>query len=67
LQISKIYTQTIPLADDVDTARLSKMTEGYTGADIASFASAAAMVYMKEHLAKYKQDTAEPKENRTIY
>jgi transitional endoplasmic reticulum ATPase len=52
LQILKIHTKTMPLADDANISALSKMTEGYTGADIASFASAAAMIAMKEHIAK---------------
>ena len=51
LQILKIHTQTMPLGDDVTVGALSKMTDGYTGADIASFTSAAAMIAMKEHIA----------------
>ncbi|MFZ0555417.1 MAG: hypothetical protein WAM26_09000 [Nitrososphaeraceae archaeon] len=35
------------------------MTDGYAGADITSFASAAAMIAMKEHIARYKQDSGE--------
>ncbi len=30
------------------------MTEGYTGADIAAFTSAALMLAMREHISKYK-------------
>jgi transitional endoplasmic reticulum ATPase len=59
LQILKIHTQTMPLADDANIAALSKMTDGYTGADIASFTSAAAMIAMKKHIAKYKQDSGD--------
>ncbi|MGA7367504.1 MAG: CDC48 family AAA ATPase [Nitrososphaeraceae archaeon] len=70
LQILKIHTKTMPLADDANISALSKMTEGYTGADIASFASAAAMIAMKEHIAKYKQDSEEAERNSselTVY
>ena len=70
LQILKIHTQTMPLADDVNVATLSKMTDGYTGADIASFTSAAAMIAMKEHIAKYKQDSEDAERNSnelTVY
>ncbi len=70
LQILKIHTQTMPLGDDVNIASLSKMTDGYTGADIASFTSAAAMIAMKEHIAKYKQDSQEAERNSnelTVY
>jgi transitional endoplasmic reticulum ATPase len=56
MQILKIHTQMMPLADDANVTALSKMTDGYTGADIASFTSAAAMIAMKEHIAKYKQE-----------
>ena len=49
----------MPLADDTNIQTLSKITEGYTGADIASFTSAAAMIAMKEHIARYKQDSDE--------
>jgi len=65
LQILKIHTQMMPLADDVNIAALSKMTDGYTGADIASFASAAAMIAMKEHIAKYKQGSEEAERQST--
>lgn len=41
------------------------MTDGYTGADIASFASAAAMIAMKEHIAKYKQGSEEAERQST--
>jgi transitional endoplasmic reticulum ATPase len=59
LQILRIHTQMMPVTDNTNLAVLSKMTDGYTGADIASFASAAAMTAMKEHIAKYKQDSEE--------
>ena len=52
----------MPLADDANIAALSKMTDRYTGADIASFTSATAMIAVKEHIAKYKQDSEELKE-----
>jgi transitional endoplasmic reticulum ATPase len=57
LQILKIHTQMMPLANDANLTALS--TDGYTGADIASFASAAAMIVMKEHIAKYRSDSEE--------
>ena len=49
----------MPLADDVNIPALCKMTDEYTGAGIASFASPAAMIAMKEHTARYKQDSGE--------
>ncbi|MGC9097128.1 MAG: ATP-binding protein, partial [Infirmifilum sp.] len=34
LEIFKVHTKRMPLAEDVDLAELAKRTEGYTGADI---------------------------------
>ena len=36
-QIIKIHSQKTPLAEDVNILHLADITEGYTGADIASF------------------------------
>ncbi|MDY6985556.1 MAG: CDC48 family AAA ATPase [Candidatus Thermoplasmatota archaeon] len=36
IEIFKIYTKNMPLAEDVDIDRLAEKTEGYTGADIKS-------------------------------
>jgi transitional endoplasmic reticulum ATPase len=54
IQIFKIHTSKKPLADDVDIISLANQTEGYTGADIAALASAAVMLALREHVAKYK-------------
>ena len=54
IQIFKIHTSKKPLADDVDIVSLANQTEGYTGADIAALASAAVMLALREHIAKYK-------------
>jgi transitional endoplasmic reticulum ATPase len=58
LQIIKIHTKKKPLAEDINMDDLVQHTEGYTGADIASLASAAVMLALREHVAKYK----DPKE-----
>ena len=54
LQVIKIHTTKKPLADDVKIDVLADQTEGYTGADIAALASAAVMLALREHVAKYK-------------
>ena len=54
LQIIKIHTKKKPLAEDINMDDLVGHTEGYTGADIASLASAAVMLALREHVAKYK-------------
>ena len=58
MQIIKIHTNKKPLAEDINMDDLVGHTEGYTGADIASLASAAVMLALREHVAKYK----DPKE-----
>ena len=58
MQIIKIHTKKKPLAEDINMDDLVRHTEGYTGADIASLASAAVMLALREHVAKYK----DPKE-----
>ena len=58
MQIIKIHTKKKPLAEDINMDDLVGRTEGYTGADIASLASAAVMLALREHVAKYK----DPKE-----
>jgi transitional endoplasmic reticulum ATPase len=54
MQIIKIHTKKKPLAEDINMDDLVGHTEGYTGADIASLASAAVMLALREHVAKYK-------------
>lgn len=58
MQIIKIHTKKKPLAEDINIEDLVRHTEGYTGADIASLASAAVMLALREHVAKYR----DPKE-----
>ena len=54
MQIIKIHTKKKPLAEDINMDDLVAHTEGYTGADIASLASAAVMLALREHVAKYE-------------
>jgi transitional endoplasmic reticulum ATPase len=58
IEIIKIHTKKKPLADDVKLEELADHTDGYTGADIASLSSAAAMLALREHISKY-QDSKE--------
>jgi transitional endoplasmic reticulum ATPase len=58
IQIIKIHTNKKPLAEDVDIEKLADLTDRYTGADISSLSSAAVMLALREHVAKYK----DPKE-----
>jgi len=50
LEILQIHTRHMPLADDVDLAKLAEMTKGYTGADLAALAREAAMAALRRYL-----------------
>ncbi|RLI36781.1 AAA family ATPase [Candidatus Bathyarchaeota archaeon] len=43
LEIFKIHTKNMPLAEDVDLKELARMTKGYSGADISALCREAAM------------------------
>ncbi|MFF2203789.1 ATP-dependent zinc metalloprotease FtsH [Streptomyces sp. NPDC058145] len=45
--ILRIHTREMPLADDVDLARLARVTPGMTGADLANLANEAALLAVK--------------------
>ncbi|MFG3657883.1 ATP-dependent zinc metalloprotease FtsH [Streptomyces sp. NPDC047706] len=45
--ILRIHTREIPLADDVDLARLARTTPGMTGADLANLANEGALLAVK--------------------
>ncbi|MBP1912699.1 CDC48 family AAA ATPase [Thermococcus stetteri] len=50
LEILKVHTRRVPLAEDVSLEELAKRTEGYTGADIAAVVREAAMLAMRRAL-----------------
>jgi transitional endoplasmic reticulum ATPase len=49
-EIMQIHTRGMPLAQDVDLKKLSNMTHGYTGADMASLARETAMKALRRYL-----------------
>lgn len=49
-QILKIHTKKKPLADDVNMPKLVEMTEGFSGAEIAAVANAAAIAALKRYV-----------------
>lgn len=55
LQIIKIHTKKKPLAEDVNIKQLADQTDGYSGTDIASLASAAVMLALREHVSRYEE------------
>ncbi len=57
LEILRIHTRNMPLAEDVDLEKIAEMTDGYTGADLEAVAREAAMIAVREAFRK----TGEPK------
>lgn len=49
-EILQIHTRAMPFAQDVDLKRLSEITHGYTGADIASLCREAAMKALRRYM-----------------
>ncbi|KAG0676851.1 AAA ATPase cdc48 [Kluyveromyces marxianus] len=50
LEVLRIHTKNMKLADDVDLEKLAAETHGYVGADIASLCSEAAMQQIREKM-----------------
>jgi transitional endoplasmic reticulum ATPase len=50
LEILRIHTRKMPLADDVDLELLAIKTEGYSGADLAALVREAAMLALREDI-----------------
>ena len=50
LEILKIHTRKMPLAEDVDLELLALKTEGYSGADIAALCREAALLALREDI-----------------
>ncbi len=47
LEILQIHTRTMPLAEDVDLAKISEATHGYVGADLKALCQEAAMITLR--------------------
>ncbi len=54
LQILKIHSREMPLAEDVDLERLAETTHGYVGADIAALCKEAGMAALRRILPEIK-------------
>ena len=59
LEILKVHTRRVPLADDVDLAEIAKETEYYTGADLAALVREAAMNVLRRNNMKPGKVTME--------
>jgi transitional endoplasmic reticulum ATPase len=59
LEILHIHTRGMPLAKDVELARLADITHGFVGADLAALCREAAMVTLRQLLPEVDFDLAE--------
>ncbi len=59
LEVLHIHTRGMPLAKDVDLARLADITHGFVGADLAALCREAAMVTLRELFPEVDFDLAE--------
>ncbi len=50
LEIFKVHTRNMPLAEDVDLQQLAKMTEDYSGSDIEAVCREAGMLALRENI-----------------
>ncbi len=51
LEIFKVHTRNMPLAEDVDLQQLARMTEGYSGSDIEAVCREAGMLALRENIS----------------
>jgi len=61
LEIFKIHSNKIPLADDVDLQKLSAKTENFSGADISALCNEAVMIAVEDYLPDLEQEIPEDK------
>jgi len=47
LEILKVHTRKMPLANDVNLEQVAELTEGYTGADLAALCREAALTALR--------------------
>jgi len=59
LEIFKVHTRRVPLAEDVDLRELAKKTEGYSGADIEALVREAALIAMRRIMASLPAEVVE--------
>ena len=50
LEILKVHTRNMPLAEDVDLLEIAKKTEGYTGADLEVLVREAGLLALRENI-----------------
>jgi cell division protease FtsH len=65
-QILKVHSSGKPVGDDIDFAKLAKLTPGFTGADLANLMNEAALLAARRSKAKISMDEIEEAMERVI-
>ncbi|MFW9952275.1 MAG: CDC48 family AAA ATPase [Candidatus Thorarchaeota archaeon] len=66
LEILKIFTKNMPLANNIQLESLNKMTEDFSGADIETLCREAAMIALRENIRARKVSMEHFKEARKV-
>jgi cell division protease FtsH len=64
--ILKVHTRKIPLADDVDLAKLARATPGMSGADLANMVNEAALLAARKEKDRVDMDDMEQSKDRVL-
>ncbi|HHI00074.1 MAG TPA: AAA family ATPase, partial [Thermococcus litoralis] len=59
LEIFKVHTRRVPLAEDVSLEELAKRTEGYSGADIEAVVREAALIALRRAVSRTPRELIE--------
>lgn len=57
LEVLKIHTRSMPLADDVDLEKIANITYGFVGADIAALCKETGMIALRKVLDKIEENS----------
>ncbi|WP_297508197.1 CDC48 family AAA ATPase [Thermococcus sp.] len=66
LEILKVHTRRVPLAEDVNLRELAKKTEGYSGADLEALVREAALRAMRRVMRELPRELVEREDERFL-
>ena len=66
LEILKVHTRRVPLAEDVNLRELAKKTEGYSGADLEALVREAALRAMRRVMRELPKELVEREDERFL-
>ncbi len=66
LEILRVHTRRVPLAEDVKLEELAKKTEGYSGADLEALVREAALIAMRRVMASLPEEMVESEDEQFL-